>query len=150
MIDIRGKNRAGPAWRTPVAVLIVVATMLAAWLIYVDRGAWTARHTVAICIMAPAYILWTTARLQLGRAFAVPARAAGLVTHGLYARIRNPIYLFGELLIIGIFVFLGNPWLFLTVLASIPLQVIRARREARVLDATYGDAYRAYRRRTWI
>jgi len=29
-------------------------------------------------------------------------------------------------------------------------QTVRARREARVLEATFGDAYREYRRTTWF
>jgi protein-S-isoprenylcysteine O-methyltransferase Ste14 len=30
------------------------------------------------------------------------------------------------------------------------LQVVRAGREAKVLEARFGDAYRAYRARTWF
>ena len=33
------------------------------------------------------------------------AKAQTLVTHGLYSRIRNPIYVFGALVIAGIFLF---------------------------------------------
>jgi protein-S-isoprenylcysteine O-methyltransferase Ste14 len=32
----------------------------------------------------------------------------------------------------------------------IPVQIIRARREAAVLEAKFGDAYREYRKRTWF
>jgi protein-S-isoprenylcysteine O-methyltransferase Ste14 len=32
----------------------------------------------------------------------------------------------------------------------IPLQVVRARREAAVLEAEFGDEYREYRKRTWF
>ena len=31
-----------------------------------------------------------------------------------------------------------------------PYQIMRARREAAVLEATFGDAYREYRKRTWF
>jgi protein-S-isoprenylcysteine O-methyltransferase Ste14 len=34
-------------------------------------------------------------------------------------------------------------------LIVIPIQIIRARREARILEAAFGDAYREYRRHTW-
>jgi protein-S-isoprenylcysteine O-methyltransferase Ste14 len=30
------------------------------------------------------------------------------------------------------------------------MQTIRARREAQVLEAAFGDAYREYRRHTWF
>jgi protein-S-isoprenylcysteine O-methyltransferase Ste14 len=32
----------------------------------------------------------------------------------------------------------------------IPLQIFRARREAAVLEAKFGDEYREYRKRTWF
>jgi protein-S-isoprenylcysteine O-methyltransferase Ste14 len=32
----------------------------------------------------------------------------------------------------------------------IVVQMLRARREARVLEAAFGDAYRDYRRQTWF
>jgi protein-S-isoprenylcysteine O-methyltransferase Ste14 len=39
-------------------------------------------------------------------------------------------------------------WIFVAVL--IVGQTIRARREARVLEAAFGDSYREYRRKTWF
>jgi protein-S-isoprenylcysteine O-methyltransferase Ste14 len=39
-------------------------------------------------------------------------------------------------------------WIF--VLAIIAMQLVRARREARVLEAAFGDAYREYRGKTWF
>jgi len=32
----------------------------------------------------------------------------------------------------------------------VAMQTVRARKEARVLEATFGDEYRAYRSRTWF
>lgn len=40
--------------------------------------------------------------------------------------------------------------LWFLLLVMIPLRIVRARQEARVLEATFGDAYREYRRRTWF
>ena len=53
------------------------------------------------------------ARVQLGRAFSVQAKATTLVTTGLYSRIRNPIYVFGALMVAGIIIFTGSYWLLL-------------------------------------
>jgi protein-S-isoprenylcysteine O-methyltransferase Ste14 len=39
-------------------------------------------------------------------------------------------------------------WIVLAVM--IVVQVIRARREAQVLEAAFGDAYRQYRSKTWF
>ena len=44
------------------------------------------------------------ARHQLGDSFAVRAEAKKLVTHGIYSKIRNPIYIFGGLAFVGEFV----------------------------------------------
>jgi len=45
---------------------------------------------------------------------------------------------------------LRRPILWLLVLVIAVVQIIRARREARVLEAAFGDAYREYRRKTWF
>jgi protein-S-isoprenylcysteine O-methyltransferase Ste14 len=39
-------------------------------------------------------------------------------------------------------------WILLVVLVAI--QVVRAGREARVLEAKFGEEYRAYRKQTWF
>jgi protein-S-isoprenylcysteine O-methyltransferase Ste14 len=90
------------------------------------------------------------ARYQLGRSFAVRAEAHQLVTRGIYSKIRNPIYVFGTVMIAGFVLIIHKPvgWLF--VLVVVILQIGRAHREARVLEAAFGDAYREYRRKTWL
>jgi protein-S-isoprenylcysteine O-methyltransferase Ste14 len=44
----------------------------------------------------------------------------------------------------------GRPRLLVILVVLIPMQIIRARREAAVLEAKFGDAYREYRQRTWF
>jgi len=92
------------------------------------------------------------ARYTLGRSFSIAAKATELVTTGIYSRIRNPIYVSGVILIVGLVVMIRRPafWLVLVIIILIPMQIIRARREARVLEAKFGDAYRQYRDRTWF
>jgi protein-S-isoprenylcysteine O-methyltransferase Ste14 len=38
----------------------------------------------------------------------------------------------------------------LALLVIIPVQILRARRESRVLEEKFGEEYREYRRRTWF
>jgi len=89
-------------------------------------------------------------RYTLGRSFSVAPKATALVTTGIYSRIRNPIYISGVVFLIGLALILGRPELLAVLLVIIPMQIIRARREAAVLEAKFGDAYREYRERTWF
>jgi protein-S-isoprenylcysteine O-methyltransferase Ste14 len=50
----------------------------------------------------------------------------------------------------GFVLVLHRPMLWLVLLALIIMQTLRARREAKVLEAAFGDAYREYRRKTWF
>src|SRR5512142_1479174 len=62
---------------------------------------WNAWRTIGLIIALPSLILLFVARFQLGRSFAVTPQAKVLVTHGLYSRIRNPMYVFAFLLVTG-------------------------------------------------
>jgi protein-S-isoprenylcysteine O-methyltransferase Ste14 len=73
------------------------------------------------------------------------------VTTGLYARVRHPIYLFGGLAYFGALLALQNwPLLAGWLVLMAAVQPLRIRREDAALQAKFGDAYAAYRRRTWI
>ena len=90
------------------------------------------------------------ARYTLGRSFSITPRATALVTHGIYSRIRNPIYVAGTFLVAGALLMLGRPEALALLLVLIPIQIFRARREAAVLEAEFGDTYREYRKQTWF
>ncbi|WP_348264453.1 isoprenylcysteine carboxylmethyltransferase family protein [Telmatobacter sp. DSM 110680] len=111
---------------------------------------WTPSHIVGVAIAAPAVLLLILARLQLGRAFSVRAKASTLVTSGLYSRIRNPIYVFGSLFFVGIIIWTNRPWLLVGFVVLIPMQVYRSRKEAEVLETKFGDEYREYKQKTWF
>ena len=113
-------------------------------------GPLTLVREVGLAIAAITFILWTVARLQLGKSFSIQAKATELVTRGIYSKIRNPVYVFGALFMFGMILWLGRPILLLVFVAIVPLQVIRAKREAQVLEAKFGDAYREYRAKTWF
>jgi protein-S-isoprenylcysteine O-methyltransferase Ste14 len=111
---------------------------------------WNWMSLCGLALAVPSLLLWLTARVQLGRSFSVRARATELVTHGLYSRIRNPIYVFGTLFAAGFILIMGRPIWLLLIVALIPMQVVRARKEARVLEEKFGEQYRRYRARTWF
>ena len=89
-------------------------------------------------------------RYTLGRSFSIAPKATALVTSGIYSRIRNPIYISGIIFLIGVVLIGERPKLLAVLLVLIPMQIMRARREAAVLEAKFGDAYREYRKRTWF
>lgn len=95
-------------------------------------------------------VVWFIARRQLGDAFSVTAQARHLVTRGLYSRIRHPIYVFGTMAFLFVVLALqGWPALFIWAIV-IFIQVLRVRREERVLADTFGAEYAAYRPKTWF
>jgi protein-S-isoprenylcysteine O-methyltransferase Ste14 len=96
------------------------------------------------------FAMWGVAHVQLGTSFSATAQARKLVTHGIYSKIRNPIYLFGSIALAGVCLFIEMPVILLAFLLLIPMQIFRARKEARVLEQAFGDDYRAYRKNTWF
>ncbi len=113
-------------------------------------GVWDSARWAGLLIAVPAAILLFTARYQLGRSFSVTPQARELVTHGVYSKIRNPIYVFGGLLVLGFLLTLQRSYLLLILLVLIPIQIVRAHKEAKVLEAKFGDTYREYRKKTWF
>lgn len=130
------------------AMLILASASYACW--YFRDLPWTSTRVVGLALVIPAFLLWSVARTQLGRAFAVRAKAKELVTHGLYSKIRNPIYFFGSIFITGFFLLIGKPIWLLILVVLVPMQVMRARKEAKVLEEKFGDLYRDYRSKTWF
>lgn len=110
----------------------------------------TLMQITGLILLVVGFVLWTVARFQLGTAFTVSPQARQLVSAGIYSRIRNPIYIFGSCVIAGVILFLGHPLGLLIFVGLIPLQIWRARKEASVLEAKFGEQYRAYRASTWF
>lgn len=122
--------------------------------------------------MAPAYVIEVTlsfgtrvllglelvvAGLALGLAALRGFRAAGtdpepwkpstaLVATGPYAWLRNPMYVGGTALLLGLAVLLASDWMaVMTIIMAVVLHYGVVRREERYLEAKFGDAYRRYR-----
>jgi protein-S-isoprenylcysteine O-methyltransferase Ste14 len=105
---------------------------------------------VGSAMLLTGLLLVFTARWQLGQSFSITPQAKQLVTHGLYSKIRNPIYLFGTVAIIGLCLILERRGLWILVPIVVAVQMLRARKESQVLETNFGDQYRAYRRKTWF
>jgi protein-S-isoprenylcysteine O-methyltransferase Ste14 len=133
-----------------LVTLAVVIIGLSLYAMYAPHLPWTAWRIAGIAIAAPAFLLFVAARMQLGASFSVQAKATTLVTTGVYSRIRNPIYIFGAMFVLGIIIWMGRPWLLLIFAVMIPLQVVRSRNEERVLTEKFGAAYLDYKQKTWL
>jgi protein-S-isoprenylcysteine O-methyltransferase Ste14 len=136
---------------------------LSAALRYIDASIFTAftafviaqrdygvRFQIGMSIAALGITLWAVARIQLGSSFAITAQAKKLVTTGLYSKIRNPIYVFGGIGYVGLFIALGNWPALALFLVLYSYQIARVKKEARVLEQAFGEQYRRYQARTWF
>ena len=133
-----------------IGTLLVVLVAIFLFARYAWGQAWTPWHIAGLAIAVPSFVLFVAARITLGRSFSVQAKATALVTTGIYSRIRNPIYVFGALMLVGILIWLHQPWWLLVLTVLVPLQVWRAGKEERVLEEKFGEEYREYKRKTWF
>jgi protein-S-isoprenylcysteine O-methyltransferase Ste14 len=128
--------------------ILIVAVVWAC--MHASSVEWNWVRAGGAAIAGVSLVLLIVARLQLGSAFSIQAKARKLVTTGIYSRIRNPIYVFGGIFILGVSLLVENWELALLVVVLVPMQVARARKEARVLSAAFGDEYARYKAGTWF
>jgi protein-S-isoprenylcysteine O-methyltransferase Ste14 len=127
-----------------------IAFAVLAWILVTWKTPWNPQRYAGtvLTIVGAAFIV--IARYQLGKSFSIRPEAHELVTTGIYARIRNPIYVFGTVLLTGLILVLQRPRLWILLTVVVVAQTIRARKEAQVLEAAFGEQYREYRRKTWF
>ena len=124
--------------------------MIALLLGYAPEVVWSTSKVIGAVIAGISFPLFVLARWQLGSSFSIKAKAGRLVTTGLYSRIRNPIYLFGGLFTAGLSLLFSVWGPLVVALVIVPLQIVRARREERVLAGAFGEEYARYKSRTWF
>jgi protein-S-isoprenylcysteine O-methyltransferase Ste14 len=111
---------------------------------------WTPVAIVGGVLAAVGWVGLVVARVQLGRSFSVTAQARKLVTTGIYSKIRNPIYVFSTMFLVGLAIVIERPLLFLLLGVLIPVQWFRARKEEAVLARAFGEEYERYKAGTWF
>jgi protein-S-isoprenylcysteine O-methyltransferase Ste14 len=129
---------------------IIAAAALLLGVVELRTGTWDWRRWLGFVLMLAGMAGIATARYQLGSSFSIRPEAHRLVTHGVYSKIRNPIYVFSSVLVAGLALVLHRQSLWLLFIFIVVMQTIRAHREAKVLEAAFGSEYREYRRKTWF
>jgi len=133
-----------------IVLTVVVGTALGAIVWEQSIPASAGMRIAGFILLVIGFTFWSIARFQLGASLTVTAQARQLVSRGIYSKIRNPVYVFGSAVIAGLILTLGRPIWLLIFAVIVPMQIWRARKEASVLEATFGDQYRAYRQSTWF
>ena len=105
---------------------VAVAAALWATIRRFPPASWSAMQLLGLILLSVGFVLWSVARFHLGTAITVSAQASKLVSHGIYSRIRNPIYLFGSCTLAWLALTLGRPVWLLGFVVVIPLQIWRA------------------------
>ena len=129
-----------------VPPIFLIPLMVAAGM----RGTWGITRVAGLLLTLVGLAGLTVARVNLGDSFSVAPEARKLVTCGVYSKIRDPVYVFGVLLIAGVALYLPLLYILLFLIPVVPMQILRAREEDRVLEQAFGEEYREYRRRTWF
>jgi protein-S-isoprenylcysteine O-methyltransferase Ste14 len=136
--------------RANVITLALLLGLVVWLLMHAYLVEWDAVKVGGAVVAALALVMLVVARMQLGTSFSVQPKARRLVTTGLYAKIRNPIYVFGALMLVGMALVLSNWVLLGVVVILIPVQRMRAHKEELVLAAAFGEEYARYKAGTWF
>jgi len=106
------------------------------------------RLPIGLVLMAAGLALVVAANLAFRAAgtHAEPWKpSTAIVTTGVFAWLRNPMYVGGTVTLIGLAILLASDWLVVTtVIMALVIHVGVVKREERYLEARFGDAYRAY------
>jgi protein-S-isoprenylcysteine O-methyltransferase Ste14 len=131
------------------ALAVLVALLAGGAVLFI--GAASERQTLAagLALAAVGLPMLIVSRVHLGRAFSVMPRATTLVTKGVYSKIPHPMFAFLDLALLGVVIALRRQWLIVIWLGLVLAHAWAAKREAKVLEGAFGDAYRNYRARTW-
>ncbi|MFO7859212.1 MAG: isoprenylcysteine carboxylmethyltransferase family protein [Ectothiorhodospiraceae bacterium] len=143
----------------PVVMLAAAGLMaLVAWLTPALALTMTdqTRAAVLVAALGVGILVWAAVTLTRAGTTVNPTRpesSTQLVTHGLFAESRNPVYLADSLFLVAWAVYLGHPLAVL--LIPVFMAVIQRWQivpEERALEERFGPAFRSYRDRVprWL
>lgn len=138
---------AGSSFALSVAALIVAAALAPS-----DLTIWTIAAATVSLIGAAIVIV---AQVQMGRAWRVGVRegdAPLFVSHGLFRYSRNPIFVGMMLVGLSAAIVSGKLWSWAALALFVLSCIVQVRIEEGHLEASFGDAYRVFRRQVprWL
>jgi protein-S-isoprenylcysteine O-methyltransferase Ste14 len=157
-IDFSSFDWDDPRTRAVMPISIVVTLPIAFLPSYADRlgylvwdGDWV--RYMGLVLYTAGTLLRIGPMFQLGNRFRAPWTAQKehrLVTTGFYRYVRHPSYLGVFLMLMGWFL-VFRCWIGLVLcLVLVPVAIAPLRKEESKLYEEFGEAYSAYRKRTWL
>lgn len=148
------RDTAGVIAPPPLLALAVIVLGLALdWLL--------PAYVLALLLPLAARIAIGLILVAAGLALVFPARSAfmsagtevkpwrpstALVTDGIFAWLRNPMYVGGTLFLTGLSILLASDWMLVMTIVFVPIIHFGVvKREERYLEAKFGNVYRAYK-----
>jgi len=108
---------------------------------------WNVYHIFWFLLTFCSFGCWASSRIQLGAlATFRPKVGKYIVTSGLYKYFRHPIYYFGTIALFSYIMLLKRYQLLFVFVIIIPMQIIRALREEKVLKGKFEEHYEDYKR----
>ena len=135
---------------TTIVLIAIPLLLYTIFTKYPGAGRLDGLSITGLILVIPSCILLVIARFQLGRSFSISAQAIELVTRGLYSKIRHPIYLFAQLMFIGLIFCIRNFLFFIPWFILLIIQIRRIKNEERVLEDKFGELYHEYKKNTWF
>lgn len=142
----------------PWPPLILVGAIMVSWgltqIMHVALPAWLAPFGIILIVIAAIIDIAAMLTMRRAKTTILPHRGSqNLITHGVFAISRNPIYVANVLIIIGYGLALGSLWPLLAApVAAFAMQKLAIEREEAHLSANFPEEFEAYRAKTrrWL
>jgi len=104
---------------------------------------------IGMLITITGVIIWIIARITLGKYFTMSTIPKGLITNGIYSKLRHPMYYGGILIYIGGGLFFRSiVGLIFTVILILPMLIYFAIEEDKLLRLKFKEKYSNYKLKT--
>lgn len=130
------------------ALAAIILAVITAWAAL--NLSYNVRLAAGLALGIPSFILLLISRVHIGKYFAVLPAAKGLATQGIYSKIRHPLYIFVDLVLLGVVLITGLWWLVFIWGVLVTLHLIYMEKEEAVLLGAFGGKYTEYKKGTWF